>query len=100
MGGRKVDILKAIQRMELVAWQEKRIEEMTRGELIDALRQLHKSYMDICRAKMSGNELHIFHEDSDEWNERLRIWFYGDDAIEPNNMDEDPERRGVVSLLY
>ena len=65
---------------ELAAFGGKRIADMTREELIEALNALHRSYMAIARTNMSKSEVPVFHEDMELWNDRLKEWFDGADA--------------------
>lgn len=55
----------------------KRIAEMTRDDLIAALNAMCRSYTAIARANMSKDEVPVFHEDMDLWNEKLAEWFGG-----------------------
>lgn len=72
----------------LVAFGTKRIVDMTRDELIDALNQMHRSYMAIARANMTTSEVPVFHEDMDKWNDKLAEWF-NDPATQPHDLVED-----------
>lgn len=59
----------------IAAWGLKRIEDMSRDDLILALNEMHERYMMLIRARMYSNEVPVFHEDMDKWNERLERWF-------------------------
>lgn len=59
----------------IAAWGMKRIDDMSRDELIAALDAMHKRYMMLIRAKMKSSEVPVFHEDMDKWNEKLAHWF-------------------------
>lgn len=57
------------------AYGLKRVEDMSREELILALNEMIERYMLLNRAKMLGNEVPVFHEDMDAWNAKLEKWF-------------------------
>jgi len=59
----------------IAAYGLKRIDDMSRDELIMALDEMHERYMELIRAKMRGSEVPVFHEDMDLWNKRLEHWF-------------------------
>lgn len=69
------DMIRIYEDRGLAAWGTKRIVEMTRDEMLAALNALHRSYMAVIRTKMETNEVPVFHEDMDKWNEKLADWF-------------------------
>ena len=46
-----------MSRSTLSAWRGKRIDDMSRDELVIALNEMHASYTAIARSTMSGHEL-------------------------------------------
>lgn len=64
----------------LAAWGMKRIVDMTRDELLAALNAMQRSYMAVIRSKMETNEVPVFHEDMEKWNDKLADWFNVSDA--------------------
>jgi len=62
----------------LAAIGPKRIDDMTRPELIEAVNALSRSYLAIARANMAQGDVPVFHADMNAWNEKLREWFYAD----------------------
>ena len=61
--------------LTLAAFGTKRIADMSRDDLIDALNRMHRSYMAIARINMGAAEVPVFHEDMDVWNDKLAEWF-------------------------
>lgn len=64
----------------LAAIGPKRIQDMTRWELVDAVNALSRSYLAIAKANMNKGDVPVFHADMDAWNDKLRDWFYGNPA--------------------
>lgn len=64
----------------IAAFGLKRIADMTRDDLIAALNAMCRSYTAIARSNMGKDEVPVFHEDMDLWNEKLREWFGGNQA--------------------
>ncbi len=64
----------------IAAYGGKRIDDMTREDLIKALDEMHERYMMLLRSRMVTSEVPVFHPDMDEWNDKLAEWFYGTDA--------------------
>lgn len=64
---------------ELSAWGLKRLEDMTKEELIAALRRVYETHLLVLGERLGQSDVPVFHEDMDKWNDQLRIWFYGDD---------------------
>jgi hypothetical protein len=63
---------------ELVVWGTKRLEDMTKPELIAALKKVYEHHLLVFGQRLGSEEVPVFHEDMDKWNDQLRIWFYGD----------------------
>lgn len=59
----------------IAAYGQKRIADMTRSELINALNEMCWRYRLINRNRMQGSEVPVFHEDMDKWNDKLAEWF-------------------------
>jgi hypothetical protein len=57
--------------MKLAACNGKRIEDMTREDMIEALEQMSRSYMAIARLQMSG-ELPVFNWSMEEADRRFQ----------------------------
>lgn len=75
--------------MALSAYGLKRVADMTRDDLIEALNEMHERYMMLVRSKMISNEVPVFHEDMEKWNDKLSDWFNVTTATETNTVDED-----------
>lgn len=75
--------------MALAAYGLKRVDEMTRDDLIRALNEMHERYMMLVRSKMFSNEVPVFHEDMDAWNDKLSDWFNVNPSTQANSVDED-----------
>lgn len=75
----------------IAAWGLKRIDDMSREELIAALDAMHERYMLLVRQKMMGSEVPVFHEDMDKWNRQLERWFVQEPkgAIDGENEQGD-----------
>lgn len=63
--------------MKLAACNGKRIEDMTREDMIEALEQMSRSYMAIARLQM-GDELPVFNWSMEEADRRFREIAAGD----------------------
>jgi hypothetical protein len=61
----------------LAAWGFKRIVDMSREELIDALNEMHRMYMDVARANMANSPAVIsqFDWSVEEADEAMRALF-------------------------
>lgn len=59
----------------IAAYGTKRIDEMSREELIQALDEMCERYMMLHRSRMVTSEVPVFHEDMDKWNDKLADWF-------------------------
>ena len=69
------EMIRVYEGQGLAAWGAKRVDEMTRDEMLAALNAMHRSYMAIARANMQGGDVPVFHEDMDKWNDKLADWF-------------------------
>lgn len=67
----------------IAAYGTKRIEEMSREELIKALDEMSERYMMLLRARMATSEVPVFHEDMEKWNDKLAEWFDGTNTTQP-----------------
>lgn len=67
----------------IAAYGTKRIEEMSREELIKALDEMSERYMMLLRARMAASEVPVFHEDMEKWNDKLAEWFDVPDTTQP-----------------
>lgn len=67
----------------IAAYGTKRIEEMSREELIKALDEMSERYMMLLRARMVTSEVPVFHEDMEKWNDKLAEWFDAPDTTQP-----------------
>ncbi len=67
----------------IAAYGSKRIEDMTREELIKALDEMSERYMMVLRSRMVTSEVPVFHPDMDEWNDKLAEWFDGTNTTQP-----------------
>jgi len=73
--------------MKLAACNGKRIEDMTRDDMIEALEQMSRSYIAIARVQMSG-ELPVFNWSMDEADRRFREIARGDMGTRCMNYGE------------
>jgi len=67
----------------IAAYGGKRIEDMTRDDLIKALDEMSERYMMLLRTRMVTSEVPVFHPDMDEWNDRLAEWFNVPNTTQP-----------------
>ena len=68
----------------IAAYGLKRIDDMSRDELISALSDMHERYMLLIRSRMQSNEVPVFHEDLDQWNDQLAKWFMPEGFLDAN----------------
>lgn len=73
--------------MKLAACNGKRIEDMTRDDLIEALEQMSNSYMAIARLRMTS-ELPVFNWSMEEADRRFREIAAGDMGTRCMNYGE------------
>ncbi|CAB5220313.1 hypothetical protein UFOVP235_35 [uncultured Caudovirales phage] len=74
---------------ELAAYGGKRLEDMTKEDLITALKQVHERHLMILGERLSSNDLPIFNADMETGNKQLMMWFMGNEATKPNDLDDD-----------
>ena len=61
--------------LSIAAYGTKCIDDMSRDDLVIALNEMCLRYRMLCRERMTSSEVPVFHEDMDEWNEKLAEWF-------------------------
>lgn len=72
----------------IAAYGNKRIADMSRDDLINALDEMCERYMMLNRSRMLTNEVPVFHEDMNAWNDKLAEWFSGS-TTSTNNLVKD-----------
>lgn len=73
---------------ELTAWGLKRLDDMTYGELVEALRQMHRSYMAVLRSRMSPPELQDGAPAGASFDDVDWAWLFGETAGGPSLPDD------------
>lgn len=66
---------------QLTAWGLKRLDDMTRAELVEALRQVHRSYMAVLRSRMSAPELEDGAPAGASFDDVDWAYLFGDQAV-------------------
>lgn len=59
----------------IAAYGMQRIADMSRSDLIKALNEMCWRYRLLHENRMITNEVPVFHEDMDAWNDKLAEWF-------------------------
>jgi len=67
----------------LAAWGGKRVADMTRKELVEALNGIWRAYLAVNQRTMGGELSGLPTGNYEEAYRRLGEWFYGPDATQP-----------------